>query len=105
MQKKRIWLIVFALMLVTALGGLSMAERETEDNPCKDTRYLELKDKDLNTLSAREYEVFKSKDETCNQYKQNSRTVKVLEKSESHSNTWLWITLAVTVIPLVILGV
>jgi hypothetical protein len=101
---KKMWMAVFALTLLTALGGLSMAEKETDDNPCNDAKYLELQGKDINALSSREYDLFKSKDEACNQYKQSSRTVELMKKSEKHSNTWLWITAGITIIPLIIFG-
>jgi|GEM_PF-3427720 len=102
MQRKRISMGIFALMLVSTLGGLSIAARETEENPCQDRKYLELKEKDINSLSTREYDLFKSKDETCNQYKQSDRSVKVMEKTASHSNTLLWITVVVGVAGIVI---
>lgn len=37
-------------------------------NPCKDSLYLELKKKDLDEMSEREYEVFKQKDKACQDY-------------------------------------
>jgi hypothetical protein len=41
---------------------------KAESNPCNDTLYLELKAKDVNKMTDREYEVFKTRDSACQDY-------------------------------------
>ncbi len=38
-------------------------------DPCKDPQYLQLKKKDLNTMTMREYDYFRQKDDECQQWK------------------------------------
>ena len=39
-----------------------------DSNPCEDAKYLNLKEKELDNMSEREYEYFLNKDKQCNQY-------------------------------------
>ncbi len=40
-----------------------------EENPCNDSRYLKLKEIDLDEMSDREYQYFLKKDESCSNSK------------------------------------
>lgn len=44
-----------------------------ESDPCNNVNYIELKGKDVNTMSQREYDLFTRKDMACTQYQQNKK--------------------------------
>ena len=76
--KKTICLILALLIFTTPILAL--------ESPCEDETYLELKKKQLDEMSEREYQYFTTKDTTCEQWKLNqqdlSKTV-VLAEAET----------------------
>ena len=59
-----------------------------QNNPCEDERYVELKKKNLDDMSDREYDYFNRKDAECTEYNSNilSEEEKVVEEP-SNTNT------------------
>lgn len=64
------------------------------DNPCEDEVYLELKEIEIDKMSDRQFEVYKQKDQACQEYQkaqlQNepaNRTADSLENSTQALNT------------------
>lgn len=55
---------VLILFLVFFAAGFS---EQADDNPCSDSLYLAFKSRCLDSLSEREYEYFKTKDNACNE--------------------------------------
>ena len=60
--------------------GLEIELRYQIENPCEDSVYLELKKMDLNKMTDREYELYKQKDQACNEYLQTERLMNQLIK-------------------------
>lgn len=108
MKQKRCIIVTKAVLisltaLVVAIEGphLNIAQAaETKDNPCQDSIYLELKEKKLDVMTDREYEIFKQKDAACSSYKESARTLsevrggKTGKALEATSNV-VWIVLGV----------
>lgn len=75
------------------------------DNPCKDEMYLKLKEIDINEMTDREFEIFKQKDQACNEFlkaqeetaaeKKNAETLK---KSTDAYGVLIGISLVATLI-------
>ena len=69
------------LMLLLLIGSLF-----AQESPCEDATYLELKKKQLDEMSEREYQYFTTKDTACEQWKLNqqdlSKTV-AIQKAET----------------------
>ena len=58
-----------------------------EYNPCKDRRFLSLKNMDLDEMSDREYNYFIKKEEECSNYKtKKNQPKKKRSKKASRSN-------------------
>jgi hypothetical protein len=81
-----------------------------ELNPCQDETYLELKEKGIDNLSDREFEIFKVKDLACTRYQESQRREEVeqqnaetLEKASNTYSTILIISAVVSAISLIYL--
>lgn len=63
-----------------------------ELNPCQDETYLELKQKGIDNLSDREFEIFKEKDLACTRYQESQRREEVEQQNaetlEKATNTY-----------------
>ncbi len=66
------------LLLILMVGSLF-----AQESPCEDATYLELKKKQLDKMSEREYQYFTTKDTACEQWRLNqqnlSKTVAIQE--------------------------
>ena len=74
--------LIFMLMVGSLLA---------QDSPCEDKTYLELKKKQLDEMSEREYQYFTTKDTACVQWKLNqqdlSKTAVVAEAGTKKAET------------------
>ncbi len=90
--KRSLRYTLFAIALsVMAWGGICIAAEQRNDDPSQDATYLQLKAKDINSLTPREYEVLKQKEEVINQYrlaKINTKATDEMAKSSSRATTW-----------------
>ena len=59
------------LILILMIGSLFAQE----SSPCEDETYLELKKKQLDEMSEREYQYFTTKDTACEQWKLNQQNL------------------------------
>ena len=65
------------LIIILMIGCLF-----AQESPCEDATYLELKKKQLDEMSEREYQYFTTKDTACEQWKLNQQKLSkiVIEK-------------------------
>jgi hypothetical protein len=64
-------------------------------SPCRDAKFLELKAKDINTLTDREYDYLKTKSAECDQF----QLAALAQKNTSQIvDTWVAVTIAVLII-------
>lgn len=68
------------------------------DNPCEDSVYKELQKMDIEEMSDRQFEIYKQKDEACNEYRNTEKQVEPQNKNAENveryvnsSNTLWWI--------------
>ena len=73
-MKKATCLILSFLMFITSLFAQQL------QNPCEDTLYLELKEKELEEMTDREYQYYLLKDEACMNY---NNTQQVIQSQQS----------------------
>ncbi|MDH5727398.1 MAG: hypothetical protein OEZ58_00195 [Gammaproteobacteria bacterium] len=73
-------------LLFVALFSLPFTT--TAATPCSDRTYVDLKQKPLNSMTDREFEIFRSKDSACNNY---MSTMQLTNSNESMNNKyWIW---------------
>jgi hypothetical protein len=65
MTPRGIWLAGVVLLSVVSTA----AAQTSSDDPCVDPLYVSLKTKDLDSLTEREYQIFRQKDDACNRYR------------------------------------
>lgn len=68
------------------------------DDPCEDSVYKELQKMDIEEMSDRQFEIYKQKDEACNEYKKTEREMQAQDKNAENveryvnsSNTLWWV--------------
>lgn len=111
MKRKIIVLVVLGLIAISSgLARFTVAANNTEsdESPCKESMYLAMKAKNIDALSPREYEVFKTKDAACLQYQQSIMNNKSQEKntktlaSSGNGLNWLYAILTLATIAAVL---
>lgn len=51
------------------------------DNPCEDSVYKELQKMDIDEMSERQFEIYKQKDEACNEYMKTDRAMEASDRT------------------------
>ena len=82
---RRVLSLILTLSLVVSqtMTAFAQSERSLETNPCEDSSYVKLKFKDVDNMSAREFEIFKQKDAACNSYQIQSKKSAVSSQEKS----------------------
>ena len=90
------------LIIIMMLGSLF-----AQESPCEDETYLELKKKQLDEMSEREYQYFTTKDAACEQWKLNqqdlSKTV-AIQKAETIRTVVRYIVIGAVIGTVVLFG-
>ena len=90
------------LILILMVGSLF-----AQESPCEDATYLELKKKQLDEMSEREYQYFTTKDTACEQWKLNqqdlSKTV-AIQKAETIRTVVRYIVIGAVIGTVVLFG-
>jgi len=100
MKNARYLLSVILLLSTMSLAGVCIADEQASEDPAQDPVYLKLKDKDVNSMTQREYDQFRQKEAAVAQYRSQKVTAKAIDKSTSRAT---WMTLLYIAIPAVIL--
>ena len=75
----------------------------TQESPCEDETYLQLKKKKLDEMSDREYQYFTTKDTACEQWKINQQDLsKMVVVAEAETKKWI---MAAFVTALIMIGI
>lgn len=95
-------IIIISLLAISLLAEgctkQSVAPQKTANNPCSDPQYLELKKKEINAMSDREYDYFKTKSLECSNYNMINESQEKVSKSVNA--VWI-VTGIVTVIGII----
>ena len=109
-RSARYLLAVIALLATISLTGICIAEDQASDDPAQDPIYLKLKDKDVNSMTPREYEMFKQKEAAVSQYRlseksreQSRKLTEAAEKSMKATSTMTYVYVGLTVLSIVLL--
>jgi len=78
------------LIILLLIVGCVFAQ---ESNPCKDETYLELKEKNLDEMSEREFEYYTRKDKECNEF--NNENIEKVGGCPAPTN---WTSLRVSIV-------
>ena len=84
----RYFLAVIVLLGNMSLAGVCIAEDQASNDPAQDPIYLKLKDKDVNSMTSREYDLYKQKEAAVTQYRNQQVTAKAIDNSTSRA-TWM----------------
>jgi hypothetical protein len=95
----RCFLSVIVLLSAMSLGGVCLAGEDRTNDPAQDPTYLRLKDKDVNMMTDREYELFKQKESAVAQYRTQRSAMNSMEKTTNRSMIF-WVLIAA--VPLII---
>ena len=74
-------IIMIITTLVFLLSVNLIAQNNQQYNPCRDKKYLELKEKDLDSMSTREFEYFILKEKECSEYRRTNVNIQKLKPS------------------------
>jgi hypothetical protein len=86
-------LLVLSLLLVgCAPRPITL---DPKNSPCNDALFQQLKKKQLNELTEREYKYLQEKDRACDQWQQQQATLNGTQKaySATSANTYTWIVI------------
>ena len=90
---------IVLLILVTTLFA---DYGQNLDNPCEDQTFLNLKSKNLDDMTEREYEYYMQKSKECSEYQKINREVQSQDKFVQNQNTWTSFYIIVSVISLLL---
>lgn len=91
-MKRIIATVLVCLISLAACSNTATLQHMEKDSPCKDPRYVELKEKDISEMSEREYEYFKGKERACDEYKKAALQVQgqqdAVQDAQKNYLTW-----------------
>lgn len=89
--------LISALLLSFSLGS---SASHAAENPCEDAMYVNLEEKGIDNMTAREYQTFERLGQQCSSYKQQSS---VLSQSDKAVGKRSFMTTLILIIPGILL--
>ena len=100
-MKKSVIYLLTSLFLITSIFPQNTRGNNDNDNPCEDALLLQLKEKQLDELSDREYEYLLQKSTECANFK---NTEKLIEPQQSYLGWYIAISVIGLIITLVLIN-